>query len=543
MKLSNRGRQAFRIVPLLAALAGLWSAPAAAGGWNGEPPKFNIWEYQVTGSSKLDAVAIEKAVYPFLGEDKTLDDVQKAADALEKAYRDAGHPSVVVTIPEQSVSGGVVEISVTEGRIERVRVTGSQYYSQERILAQVPALTEGAVPDFNALQEQLATLGRSPDRRIQPLLRPGHQPGTTEVELKVDDSLPLHGSVELNNRYAPSQAPNPGDYRLSGTVRYDNLWQREHSVSLSYLTSPGHSEETKVTSIAYTLPLDQVDETLTIYGVHSNSNSDLTTSLAGTNVLGRGDIFGLRLSEPIRSVRGIHHGLTFGLDYKHLQEDMTQEGSGSFPTPLTYWLGSLQYGGGLSSVEGDTTFGLGGLLSVRGLRDNEDEFGNKRYRGQGNFAVVQWNLQRVQHLPEKFDLTARMEGQFASLQLPSSEEYAIGGANSVRGYPEATQLGDHGLRGLLELRTPNLIDGEAPWGDLRLLTFLEGAQVRVLEPQGAASRHTLASYGVGLRFVTRRGVALSLDYGRRMKDGMTTDTHGSVTRGGGMLHFNAGFQL
>jgi hemolysin activation/secretion protein len=531
-------------LPLLTALAGLWSAPAAADGWSGEQPKFDIWEYQVTGTSTLGVEAVEKAVYPFLGEGKTLADVQKAAEALEKVYRDAGYASVVVSIPEQSVSRGLVEISVTEGRVEHVRVTGSKYYSPERILAQVPALTEGSVTDFNALQEQLATLGHSPDRRVQPLLRPGHEPGTTDVDLKVDDSLPLHGSVEFNNHYSPSRAPNPGDYRLSGTVRYDNLWQREHSFSASYLTSPGHTEEAKVTSLSYSLPMSGVDEMLTVYGVRSNSNSDLTTSLAGTNVIGRGDILGLRLAEPIRSVGGVNHGLTFGLDYKHLQEDLTQQSGGTYPTPLTYWLGSLQYGGGLPSFDGDSSFGLGGLLSVRGMRNNEDEFAGKRYKGQGNFAVLQWNLQRVQHLPAKFDLTARAEGQFASLPLPSSEEYAIGGAASVRGYPEATQVGDHGLRGLIELRTPNLIDTEEPWGDLRLLVFLDGAQVRVLDPlPGQLSRFTLASRGIGLRFATRHGVALSLDYGRRMKDGLTTDTHGPVTRGSGKLHFNLGFQL
>jgi hemolysin activation/secretion protein len=528
----------------LLVLLGPQSIPEArAQSWNGKP-RFDIWEFAVTGNSKLPVETIEKTVYPFLGPEKTLDDVQQAADALEKAYRDSGYATVLVSIPEQSVTGGVVEIAVTEGRIERVRVTGSQYYAQERILEKVPALTEGGVPDFNALQEQLAAVSRGSDRRVQPLLRPGHQPGTTEVELKVDDSLPLHGNIEFNNRYSPSRAPDPGDYRLSGTVRYDNLWQREHSLSLSYLTSPGHTDETKVSSLSYSLPVDGPDETLTFYGVRSDSNSDLTTSLAGTNVLGRGDIYGLRLSEPLRAMFGVSHGLTFGLDYKKLKEDLVMAGAGFFPTPLTYWLGSLQYGGGLTQYGGETGFGVGALLSIRGLMDNEDEFASKRFMGQGNFAVVQWNLQRLQHLPAKFDFVARVEGQLATRPLPSSEEYAIGGASSVRGYPEATQIGDHGIRGLLELRSPSLIPGETPWGDLRLLTFLEGAQVRVLDPlPEQIARFTLASRGVGLRFMSRYGLALSLDYGWRLKDGLTSDTHGSVTKGGGMLHFNLGLQL
>ena len=528
----------------VALLGALWAAAAAGQEAWGPQPKFDIWEYQVTGASRLPVESVEKAVYPFLGEGRTLADVQKAAEALEQAYHEAGYASVLVSIPEQSVSRGVVELSVTEGRVDKVRVTGSRYYSQERILAQVPALAEGRATDFNALQEQLAALGRNTDRRIQPLLRPGREPGTTEVELKVDDTLPLHGSVEFNNRYSPSRAPDPGDYRLSGTVHYDNLWQRDHSVSLSYLTSPGHTDEARITSASYLLPVGAPDETLSIYGVHSDSNAELTTSLAGTNMISRGNIYGLRLAEPIRNLAGVSQGLTFGLDYKSLGEKTYQYDAEAFSYPITYWLGSLQYSGGLSHLDGDTAFGLGALFSIRGLRNNEDQFAYKRFRGQGNFTILQWNLQRIQHLPEKFDLVGRIEGQFASIPLLPSEEYAIGGANSVRGYPEATQLGDHGFRGMLELHTPNLIAGEAPWGDLRLLAFYEGAQVRVLDPlPGQIARFTLASYGVGLRLVARPGVTLSLDYGWRLKDGLTADTHGSLAKGGGKVHFNLGFQM
>jgi hemolysin activation/secretion protein len=525
----------------------LWLAPAQAANAPDAKPKFDIWEYQISGNTRLDVERIEKAVYPFLGEGKDIDEVEKARGALEKSYRDSGYATAIVSIPEQSVDGGVVELSVTEGRVERVRVTGAKYYAQGRILEQLPALTEGGVPNFKELELQLAAVNLGADRRVQPLLRPGHEPGTTEVELKVDDSLPLHGSVELNNRYAPSKALSPGEYRASGTLRYDNLWQREHSFSLSYLTSPGHTGEAKVSSAAYTLPLRTGGESLTLYGVRSDSKADLTTSLAGTGVLGKGDIVGMRLAEPIRSFAGINHSLTLGLDYKHLLEYLSQDGAGSFHTPLTYGLVSGQYAGARADDAGDTSFGSSVSLSLRGARNNEEQFANKRFQGQGNFAVLRWNAQRQQHLPAKFLLTGRIEGQFASLPLPSSEEYAAGGADSVRGYPEAVQIGDNGARGLIELRTPNLFGLAAasePWADLRLLAFVDGAQLRVLDPlPGQTSRYTLASAGVGLRLASRRGVMLSLDYGRRLKDGLTTDTHGSVARGGGRLHFNLAFQF
>ncbi|MEI6720162.1 MAG: ShlB/FhaC/HecB family hemolysin secretion/activation protein [Betaproteobacteria bacterium] len=523
-------------------------ASGAARASTGDPSKgrFDIWEYQVSGNTRLDVEKIERAVYPFLGEGRRIEDVEAAREALEKAYRASGYATVLVSIPEQLVDGGIVELSVTEGRIERVLVTGARYFSQGRILQQVPALAEGSVPNFTQLQEQLASVNTG-DRRVQPLLRPGRAPGTTEIELKVDDSLPLHASIELNNRYPPSRAPNPGSYRASGTVRYDNLWQREHSVSLSYLTSPGHTEEAKVTSASYTLPLGRPGETLTVYGVRSNSNSDLTTSLAGTGVLGNSKILGVRLAEPIRSVGGINHGLTFGVDYKNILENLNQAGSASISTPLAYWFATAQYAGARADDDGETSVGATLGASVRGLRNNEQQFADKRFLGQGNFGVLRWSAQRVQILPRKFLLTARAEGQFSSLPLPSSEAYAMGGADSVRGYPEAVQIGDQGLRTMLEVRTPSLqglVGAGDALGDLRALVFVEGAQVRVLSPlPGQVSRFTIASTGVGLRLVARRGVTLSLDYGRRLRDALAADTHGALGKGVGRLHFNLAFQI
>jgi hemolysin activation/secretion protein len=527
------------------ALLQLATAVAAADAGSGSPPpkpRFDIWEYQVTGNSRLGDEQIERAVYAFLGEDKSIDDVEKARSVLEQSYREAGYAAVSVEIPEQAVSQGIVELHVTEARIDRVKVSGGRYYAQDRILAAMPALAEGEPPDFEALQKQLAAVNVSPDRRVQPLLRPGRQPGTTEIELKLDDNLPLHGNVELNDKYGPSKGPDPGKYRAAISLRYDNLWQREHSISLSYLTSPTKVKEAKVFSAAYALPL-AAGGTLSLYGVRSRNSSDLTTSLAGTGVLGSGDIVGLRLNKPLRDAAGLHHGLTFGLDYKHFLEDLTQQGSGTFPTPLTYWLGSVQYAASAPDSGGDTSIDAGLSLSLRGARNNEQQFADKRFLGAGNFAVVHWGAQRLQRFGN-YQLIVRAEGQLASNPLPSNEEYSAGGVDSVRGYPEAVQIGDQGVRGMVEARTPNLLAAASEAAELRLLAFVEGAHLRIMSPQqGQQARYTLASRGLGLRLAGRNGMTASFDYGWRLKDGMTTDTHGSVLKNSGRWHFDLAYQF
>ena len=62
---------------------------------------FNVMEYRIEGNKMLSATRIEEAVYPYLGENKTIADVEAARGALEKAYRDAGYLTVLVDIPSR----------------------------------------------------------------------------------------------------------------------------------------------------------------------------------------------------------------------------------------------------------------------------------------------------------------------------------------------------------------------------------------------------------------------------------------------------------
>src|SRR5262245_60338363 len=141
--------------------------------------KFDVWEYRVAGTKVLDKRSVERAVYAYLGPQKTLKDVEQARMALEDAYRKSGFSTAFVDIPEQTVDSGVVRLSVTEGKLDRVRVTGARYFSNRQILAQLPSLEPGTVPHFPEVQGELAALNReTPDRSVTPVLRAGRYPGT-----------------------------------------------------------------------------------------------------------------------------------------------------------------------------------------------------------------------------------------------------------------------------------------------------------------------------------------------------------------------------
>jgi hemolysin activation/secretion protein len=167
----------------LATLSGLlflnvFSGIAAAETAVAEANRFDILEYVIEGNTTLPAARIEETVYPFMGEHKTIADVEQAREALEKAYHTSGYLTVFVNIPEQKVQNGEVRLQVTEGKIERLKVSGSRYYSLGAIKAGAVELEEGKVPNFNVVQQELGDLNRNAGRRVTPVLRAGRIPGT-----------------------------------------------------------------------------------------------------------------------------------------------------------------------------------------------------------------------------------------------------------------------------------------------------------------------------------------------------------------------------
>lgn len=496
-------------------------------------PGFDVWEIRVSGNSMLDRRLVERAVYPYLGPDRGIADVEAARKALETLYRDQGFPTVIVNIPEQDVSEGIVKLEVVQGRVDRMRISGSTYFSLGRIRKSVPALAEGEVPHLPRVQEQLQALNQeSGDRRITPVFRPGRRPGTVEVELRVKDELPLHGSVELNGRNSADTSRT----RASANLRYDNLWQRMHSLSLQYQTSPQEPDEVSVLAATYVLPVRDGRDRLALYAINSESD----TEVGGTgdlSVIGNGTILGMRWVRPLAASGDYSHSLTLGADYKDFDEAIELVGADSLQTPIDYTRFSADYRASLFGDQHMSSFSAGVNFGVRGLGNSEAEFEDKRFQARPNFAYLSTRLSHERQLESGIRLRGLLEGQLAGQPLISNEQFAAGGAESVRGYYESQQLGDDGVSATLELYTPSLAGHlHERIDNLRLLAFADAAYLRNHDTlPGSPTSFELYGAGIGLRLSAFRSLSLNLDLAWPLTDS------DEIERGDSRTHFSLNY--
>ncbi len=520
---------------LLAAAALLSSALTAA---ETPVPVIDIGEIRVEGVSALPALEVEKIIYPHLGPSRTADDVELARAALEKAYQDKGYKTVSVIIPAQQVQGGVVVLRVVEGKVGRLRVRGAKYNEPDAIKAGAPSLAEGKVPDFDAVQKDLVAL-QSADRQVTPVMKPGVEPGTVDVDLEVKDEFPLQGSLELNNRY--NRNTNP--LRLNGAIHYDNLWQAGHSIGFSFQSEvnprTGTStplnrdsrhqagtgkiipDDTQVYSAHYIVPKVGADWLSLM--VSGTKQSSLNVG-SGINVLGDGVIAGMRLIASPAPKGTYFQSISAGFDYKRFDNDLTINQVAVDTPPITYFPFTTDYNGTKLWADGSTTQGVFGVTwHLRGLGDDETQFEANRAGASGGFIHFRTDFSHTQKLPEDFELFGRVQSQISPQPLVPNEQFGVGGLNTVRGYLESEALGDLGVAGSAELRTPSFTLG-GTLDEWRLYTFADWAGALVNEAAaGQRSRYELASVGAGTRMKFAEHFSGSIDVGVPLIKGPYTD--------------------
>lgn len=492
------------------------SAPAQASPAPAPKPEdthFDIEEFQVDGNTKLDVQTVEKAVYPFLGEKRTIEDVERARQKLEALYREQGYATVLVDIPEQDVVGGLVKLQVVEGTVEKLKITGSRYYSLGKIRDALPSLAPGQVPHMPTVQAEVNKLSQqSADRGLTPVFRAGSAPGQMEAEIKVDDKLPLHGGLEINGM----NTENTTRSRLVASLRYDNLWQRFHSASLQFQISPENSNEVQVWSGTYVMPVEWQELKLALYGIGISSNNNLGASVGGSSVVGTGTIFGARLMKPLPPLENYLHNFSLGVDYKDFDQAVYQQGQDTGKTPISYlpfyagYEGIWRRDGSISSLS------LGLHFSIRGVGNSTKEFEEKRYKARPDFVYLTTGLKHQHELPWDMRLAIRLAGQVTDSPLISNEQFAMGGWQTVRGYYQTQQLGDNGLNTAIELYSPNFIPAE--WVEhvqgLRALTFFDWGYLWIKDPLPKnPSFYALAGTGAGLRLQVLRHLTGELDVG------------------------------
>ncbi len=473
------------------------------------PESFEIQAIDVTGVTRLNATDVEKIVYPFLGPGKSSADVESARKALQDAYAARGFEAVIVETPPQidtAFALGLIQIKVNETPVGTVKVTDARYHSARAVERSIPSLAPGKPIDFKALQADITATNRFPDRTVTPRFKAGVVPGTIDAELKVRDQFPFHATFELNNDNSPNTTP----LRLSGSARYTNLWGVGHTITAGFVIAPQNKKDSAVVSASYSAPLLGSPWTLIAYGYRSNSD---IAALGGTNVLGNGYQIGARAIYRLPTEKA-YHAFSIGLDYKNFKQDIIVSGT-TFRSPIEYVPLVLGYTFSQGTEAQQIEVNLNGTLGLRILKQEQCRdplsilqceivggFRSKDVDSIENFSHINLDASYTASFKGDWVAVAKFSGQYADAHLVTNEQFAVGGVSTVRGYFQSEIVGDNGITGSVEFRTPSLATYLGSFVDeLRFFGFAETGFTRVISPLvDQRSDFGIGSVGGGTRF-------------------------------------------
>lgn len=130
-----------------------------------------------------------------------------------------------------------------------------------------------------------------------------------------------------------------------------------------------------------------------------------------------------------------------------------------------------------------------------------DQFTGRAIDASENFVHLNLDASYMRSLIRDAQVQLRVAGQLADSSLVTNEQFSLGGLSSVRGYYVSEAVGDDGVNGSIELRTPDLGPSIAAFlSNFRLLGFVDAGYARVRVPAAEQQRaFKLVSAGGGVR--------------------------------------------
>jgi len=477
-------------------------------------PRFDIKRYQVEGNTLLPAGSLDALLASFTGTGRDFGSVQEALDALQQAYRDLGFSMVMVALPEQELESGVVRLKVSENRLGKMTIEGNRFFDQTNIRRSLPALRQGETPNLNTVSRSLKIANENPAKKINLQLLNSDRENEIDANITVKDESPWKIGLSADN----TGEKQTGRSRLGILMQHANVANRDHLLTLQYITSPEKLDKVSIYSLAYRMPLYSWGAALDVIGAYSNVDSG--TVSAGTssmNVSGKGTIVGLHYNQNLTRIGNFEQKLTLSLDYRAYENNVDLSG-----TPLgnnvTVHPLSLTYAGSLTIDKMTTGFYLTGLQNLPGTwdgRDTSEDIDKARSGAPLGYTIFRYGA-NLSYLPGA-DWQARLlvNGQYTNNQLVPGEQYGIGGANTVRGFGERQFANDQGYAGSAELYTPDLCKLAGVTAlQSRFLMFYDRGYVSRVDPlPGDTVSTQIASFGPGLRITDGKRLSLSVDCG------------------------------
>jgi len=468
-----------------------------------------VREIQVTGNTVFSDEELAQVTAPFVGRTVGMAELEAARQALTLHYINRGYINSGALIPDQKVEDGVVRMTVIEGELVEISISGNERLRADYVTERL-ALGAGPPLNVNDLQGQMQILLQGPFiKRINAELGPGDRPGEARLIAQIEEGLRFSNNVAIDNDLSPSLGEVRGVYR--GGIY--NLTGRGDVLTGEASLGGGLTEA----FVNYGVPLTPDDLTLDVF-LRMTDTEVVEDPFDVLDIEGNSQTLAVRLSQPVLRSGDQQLVIAGGLDLRRTKSELGGlpfSFSPGVPADGEVELSVLRFIQDWNTRSRSRVVALRSTFSL-GL----DAFGATTNSGNlpsGEFFAWLGQLQYLQRFGENDnELFARVDAQWTNDPLFGPEQFAVGGLYSVRGYRKNLLVRDKGYSGTLELRVPVLRD-ETGQTQFALIPFFDTGGAWFNE-QTTPNPDTVSSVGLGLRWQPDPKLRIEVHYGHALDD-------------------------
>jgi hemolysin activation/secretion protein len=486
------------------------SKPEPSEGGGG--PRIFVKDIRLTGNTAFTSQQLAEVTAPYTNREVSAEDLEALRLALTMYYINRGYVTSGALIPEQTVTDGILDLQIVEGKLAEINVNDltwfqTSYFRRRLNLAAGPPL------NVNELQERLQILQTDPRiQRINAELRPGLTRGESTLDVHVQEANPLKAWLEFNNYQSPLVGAEQGFV----TFAHRNLLGFGDQLTLQYGRSAGVNP---ILNFRYAVPVTPQDTTVSVqyrrfdFAVTEDPFEEL-------DIRNNAEIFGLAVRHPV--YRKIDQEFALSLTGEHSRNESEILGGPNLFIPGApggkFEITALRFGQEYTRRSPEQVFAALSRFSVGigalGATTNGDPM-----LPDARFFSWLGEAQLIRQLPwRRTHVMARGLAQLSNDHLFVLEQIAVGGRYSVRGYREFTLIRDNAVMATLEARVP-VYTNKAGIDTLFLVPFFDighGWETTVATPD--TPPQTLASVGIGAMWNFWRGSHFEVYWGKQLNE-------------------------
>jgi hemolysin activation/secretion protein len=472
-----------------------------------QSPEINLNKIEVINNTILTK-EINDIIKPYKDQTISVEKLNEIADEITSLYLNQGYITTRAVL-DRITDENVAIIRVDEGQIEKVEIEGAERlgnYVRQRIeLGTSTPLNSGK------LEDQLRLLKVDPlIENIEASLKKGTGKKQSILVVRVLEADPFFGEVGADN-YSP---PTIGGEEAVFNLGYRNVFGLGDGIAVSYRPRFQTWTGTYELDVNYSVPLNPMDGKINAI-VLIKENEVVEGPFRDLDISGEQQYYELSYRQPIIRNPRQELALSVGMSYRNGQ-------TFTFQGPTPFGIGPDEKGISRTNV---ISFGQDyALRQPTGAWNFRSQFrvgvglfdvttSDKNGDPDGYFFSWLGQIQRIQVInPDNF-LIIQGDIQLTPDALLPSEQFVIGGGQSVRGYRQNVRAGDNGFRFSIEDRI-TLVRNDAQLPIFQLAPFWDMGSVWNVgsNPNIEPKQQFITALGLGFIFQPIEGLNIRIDY-------------------------------